>query len=65
MPKIKTRRGAAKRFKTTGTGKIARAKAYRRHKLTHKTSQQKRRLSRGALVHPTDVARVRQQIPYL
>jgi large subunit ribosomal protein L35 len=65
VPKIKTRRGAAKRFKTTGTGKIARARAFKRHKLTHKTSRQKRRLSGGGLVHPTDEARVRQQIPYL
>lgn len=65
MPKIKTRRGAAKRFKLTGTGKIVRLKAYRRHILTKMSSKRKRQLRKGGLVHPTDERRVRAQIPYL
>ncbi len=65
MPKIKTRRGAAKRFKVTGSGRIRRAKAYRRHILTKMSRKRKRQLRRGALVDPADEARVRKQIPYL
>jgi large subunit ribosomal protein L35 len=64
MPKIKTRRGAAKRFKVTGTGKIMRAKANTRHKLTHKTSKQKRALGHRVVVDPTDADRIRRSIPY-
>jgi large subunit ribosomal protein L35 len=64
MPKIKTRRGAAKRFKVTGTGKIMRAKANLRHKLTHKSSKQKRALGHQVVVDPTDAARIRRSIPY-
>ncbi len=65
MPKLKTRRGAAKRFKVTGTGRIRRAKAYRRHILTKMSRKRKRQLRRGALVDPADEAHVRKQIPYL
>ena len=65
MPKIKTRRGAAKRFKVTGSGRILRAKAFRRHILTKMTRKRKRQLRRKTLVHPTDLANVRKQIPYL
>lgn len=50
MPKMKTHRGAAKRFKVTGTGKIRRRKAYRSHLLEKKSSQRKRRLGRPAAV---------------
>jgi large subunit ribosomal protein L35 len=50
MPKQKTHRGAAKRFKVTGTGKIRRRKANRSHLLEHKSSRRKRRLGRGAEV---------------
>ncbi len=50
MPKMKTHRGAAKRFKTTGTGKIRRRKAFRSHILEKKSSRRKRRLGRGAEV---------------
>lgn len=50
MPKVKTHRGAAKRFKVTGSGKIRRRKAYRDHLLEHKPRKRKRRLGRGAEV---------------
>jgi large subunit ribosomal protein L35 len=65
MPKLKTRRGAAKRFKTTGTGKVRRARAYLRHILSTKTRKQKRRLRRPALVAATDEKAVKRLIPYL
>jgi large subunit ribosomal protein L35 len=65
VPKLKTRRGAAKRFKRTGTGKLLRSKAYRRHILTKKNSKRKRQLRSRGLVDPTDEARVRAHLPYL
>ncbi len=65
MPKVKTRRGAAKRFKVTGRGRILRGKAYRRHILTKMTRKRKRQLGKKTLVDSSDVARVRKQIPYL
>ncbi len=65
MPKIKTRRGAAKRFKKTGSGKIRRSKAYRRHILTKMSSKRKRYLRKGTLVDAADVPRVRRLLPYL
>ncbi len=65
MPKVKTRRGAAKRFKVTGSGQILRGKAYRRHILTKMTRKRKRQLGKKTLVDPSDVAWVRKQIPYL
>jgi len=65
VPKIKTRRGAAKRFKATGSGKIRRSKAFRRHILTKMSSKRKRQLRKATLVDPADVPRVRQLLPYL
>jgi large subunit ribosomal protein L35 len=65
MPKIKTRRGAAKRFKVTGTGKVRRYHAYRRHILSTKSPTQKRRLRKPTLVAPTDVKAIKRLIPYL
>ena len=65
MPKIKTRRGAAKRFRKTGSGKIRRSKAFRRHILTKMSSKRKRQLRKATLVDSADVPRVRQQLPYL
>ena len=65
MPKIKTRRGAAKRFRKTGSGKIRRSKAYRRHILTKMSSKRKRQLRRTTLVDAADAPRVRQLLPYL
>jgi large subunit ribosomal protein L35 len=64
MPKIKTCRGAAKRFKKTGTGKIKRAKAFRRHILSHKSSKRKRQLRHGAIVTPGDARNIARLIPY-
>jgi large subunit ribosomal protein L35 len=50
MPKMKSHKGARKRFKVTGTGKVKRGHAFKSHILTKKTSKRKRRLRRGALV---------------
>lgn len=65
MPKLKTRRGAAKRFKLTGTGKVRRKRAYLRHILSTKTRSQKRRLRRPGLVDATNVKAIKRLIPYL
>jgi large subunit ribosomal protein L35 len=65
MPKIKTCRGAAKRFKTTATGLIKRAKAYRRHILSHKGRKRKRQLRSDGLVSAADHENIRKLIPYL
>ena len=65
MPKIKTRRGAAKRFKATASGRIKRGKAFRRHILTKMSAKRKRQLRQGALVSPADEAAVKRQLPYL
>ena len=64
MPKLKTHRGAAKRFKTTAGGKIKRAKAFKSHILTKKSSKRKRQLDQPALVSPSDERRTRRMIPY-
>jgi large subunit ribosomal protein L35 len=65
MPKIKTRRSAAKRFRATGSGKIVRRKAFKNHMLEHKTSDKKRSLSQMALVDERDEKNVRSMLPYL
>ncbi|MBI3784868.1 MAG: 50S ribosomal protein L35 [Deltaproteobacteria bacterium] len=65
MPKMKTRRGAAKRFSKTGTGKIKRHKAYLRHILTSKTRKQKRQLGASAVVDKTNEKALRRLLPYL
>ena len=65
MPKIKTNRGAAKRFRTTGTGKVKRNRAFASHILTKKTRKRKRKLRKSALVHDTNFKRVTKLIPYL
>ncbi|MGH7787660.1 MAG: 50S ribosomal protein L35 [Candidatus Binatia bacterium] len=65
MPKMKTNRGAAKRFKITGTGKFKRAKAYRRHQLSCKTRKAKRGLRARPLVDPTNAKKIRALLPYL
>lgn len=62
MPKIKTNRGAAKRFKLTGTGKIMRVKAYKSHILTKKNAKRKRRLGEEIEVSKADYPRVRRQL---
>ena len=64
MPKIKTNRGAAKRFTKTGKGKIRRRRAMHSHILTSKNQKRKRRLRSGTLIHSTDLKNVRKLIPY-
>ena len=65
MPKIKTNRAAAKRFKVTGTGKLKRSKAYKRHILTKKTTKNKRNLRKAALVDMTNVKNMKKILPYM
>ncbi|HET7239160.1 MAG TPA: 50S ribosomal protein L35 [Terrimicrobiaceae bacterium] len=65
MPKIKTNRGAAKRFRKTGTGKIRRNKAFTSHILTKKTTKRKRELRQGTLVAAVDEKNISRLIPYL
>ena len=65
MPKIKTNRAAAKRFKATGTGKLKRGKAYRRHILTKKTRKNKRNLRKPAIVDATNVKNMKKILPYI
>ena len=64
MPKLKTQRGAAKRFKKTASGKIKRHKAYKTHILTKMSPKRKRQLRRPGLVSSADMNRVKHQIPY-
>jgi len=64
MPKMKTNRGAAKRFKTTGSGKIVRNKAFASHILTKKTTKRKRGLRKSAVVDTTNAKQVARLIPY-
>jgi large subunit ribosomal protein L35 len=65
MPKMKTHRGAAKRFRKTGSGKLVRTKSNKQHILTKKTTKRKRRLRKSALVDPVDAKRLRQLLPSL
>jgi large subunit ribosomal protein L35 len=65
MPKMKTNRGAAKRFKATGSGKIVRNKAYASHILTKKTTKRKRGLRKSDLVDETNVKGIRRILPYI
>lgn len=64
MPKMKTHRGAAKRFKITGTGKVRRGHAYTSHLMANKTQKQKRKLDRPTLVDKTQEKRIKALIPY-
>ena len=64
MPKMKSNRGAAKRFKVTGSGKLVRARAYKSHILTKKTSKRKRRLRQGTDVDAANVGMLRRMLPY-
>ena len=60
MPKLKTNRGAAKRFRKTGTGKVRRNHAFTSHILTKKTTKRKRNLRKSALVHPANEKRIKR-----
>jgi large subunit ribosomal protein L35 len=64
MPKLKTHRGAAKRFKKTGTGKFKRSMAFKRHLLSSKTTRVKRHLSGTVVVDPADAAKIKRMLPY-
>jgi large subunit ribosomal protein L35 len=64
MPKLKTHKGAAKRFKKTATGKIKRGKAFKRHILTSKDTKRKRHLDTDTLVSAADAPKVKRMIPY-
>ncbi|MEW6724949.1 MAG: 50S ribosomal protein L35 [Bacillota bacterium] len=65
MPKMKTKRSAAKRFKVTGSGKIMRRKNFKSHLATGKTAKRKRAFRQATEVHETDEKRVRVLIPYM
>ncbi|MDD5475556.1 MAG: 50S ribosomal protein L35 [Syntrophales bacterium] len=65
MPKIKTHRGAAKRFGLTGTGKVKRSRAFASHILTKKTRKRKRNLRRAATLNKRDETGIKRLIPYL
>jgi len=65
MPKMKTNRAAAKRFKRTATGKVKRRRGYLRHILTNKTRKQKRHLRKSAVVHKSNEPAIKRLLPYL
>jgi large subunit ribosomal protein L35 len=65
MPKMKTHRGAAKRFRKTGTGKLKRAKAFKSHILTKKSSKTKRNLRKAGYVSVTQEKTIKKLLPYL
>ena len=65
MPKMKTSRAAAKRFKLTGTGKLKRAKAYKSHILTKKSTKRKRNLRQAAMTDANNVKNMKKILPYL
>ena len=63
MPKMKTHRGAAKRFKKTGSGKLVRSRSNKQHILTKKSAKRKRRLRKATLVASVDEKRLKQMLP--
>ncbi len=65
MPKLKTKRAAAKRFRVTGTGKLKRNKAYKSHILTKKTTKRKRNLRKAAMTDKTNVKNMKKILPYM
>ncbi|MBW3670705.1 MAG: 50S ribosomal protein L35 [Acidobacteria bacterium] len=65
MPKMKTHRGAAKRFTKTGTGKIRRSKAFHSHILTKKSPKRKRSLSQTTQVSKGDARVIERMLPYI
>jgi len=64
MPKMKTKRSAAKRFKTRSGGSIKRSQAFKRHILTKKSTKNKRHLRGSVAVHETNVGHVKQMLPF-
>ncbi|MBR2755613.1 MAG: 50S ribosomal protein L35 [Lachnospiraceae bacterium] len=65
MPKIKTKRAAAKRFKKTASGNLKRNKAYKSHILTKKTTKRKRNLRKATMTDATNVKNMKKILPYL
>ena len=65
MPKMKTNRGAAKRFKCTGSGKVVRRKAYTSHILTKKSTKRKRNLRQAGIVDESNVKGIKRILPYM
>jgi large subunit ribosomal protein L35 len=65
MPKMKTKRGAAKRFKVTGSGRVKRARGYRRHILTSKSRKRKRQLRKPGMVADANERAIKRLLPYL
>jgi len=65
MPKMKTSRAAAKRFKKTGTGQLKRYKAYKSHILTKKTTKRKRNLRKPTMLDESNVKNMKKILPYL
>ena len=65
MPKMKTSRSAAKRFKQSGTGKLVCNKAYKRHILTKKSTKRKRNLRQDIITDPTNAKNMKKILPYL
>lgn len=63
MPKMKTHKGSAKRFKKTGSGKVKRSHAYTSHMFAHKSQKQKRKLRKSSLVSAGDYQRIKQMLP--
>ena len=64
MPKVKTHRGAAKRFSLTKTGKVKRGKAYHTHILTKKSTKRKRNLRKATLISAPEQKNIKRLIPY-
>lgn len=65
MPKVKTKRAAAKRFQKTGTGKLKRNKAYKSHILTKKTTKRKRNLRQSTIIDASNEKNMKKVLPYL
>jgi large subunit ribosomal protein L35 len=65
MPKVKTRRAAAKRFKKTGSGKIARTQGWKGHRLINRTRKQKRRVTGLVVASDADQPKLKRMLPYL
>ena len=65
MPKMKTSRAAAKRFKATGSGLLKRNKAYKSHILTKKSTKRKRNLRHATITDPTNAQNMKKILPYL
>jgi len=65
MPKMKTKRGASKRFKKTASGQLRRYRSSKSHLLTGKSAKRMRPLRKGTQIHPADVKRMKVLVPYL